>query len=407
MFERSMMHRIIASSLFAVAVLASPSWAQGGGRGGAVAAQRCSGCDSAAAAGAARRSVESEISGLTIGLAENRILIEHLRNRLAEGSPDAPRSEKERSELQSQLVVRSRDMARLERELAALCGNASAVRGYMGVWISVSGEGQDSAGKSVLAYSYPIVTDVEPGSPAARAGIAAFDTIITINKLDARGRSFDAFVREPGDKVIVGLARPDGRRNVTVTIAPKPPTFGGSCLQYRSVVFANPTGQNIGSVRPAGARGTGTVAAGELRARSGGSRGAGGQGQPVRIQMNPDSMGQSATFFVVPEGAGASALFMTRGASGAIVAGAEVALINGGLRTVFAVDHGALVVNVAPRSPAEQAGIVSGDVIVSAQGDPVTAIQVLQRAIQAAGDRRSVTLDVVRAKQPQVITLRW
>jgi hypothetical protein len=37
----------------------------------------------------------------------------------------------------------------------------------------------------------------------------------------------------------------------------------------------------------------------------------------------------------------------------------------------------------------------------------VTAISVLQRAIQGAGERRSVTLDVIRAKQPKSLTLRW
>jgi S1-C subfamily serine protease len=127
----------------------------------------------------------------------------------------------------------------------------------------------------------------------------------------------------------------------------------------------------------------------------------------VRIDMSPDSMVQGVTFFVVPPGAGAASLFMARGVTGAIVAGAEVALINGGLKTVFAVDHGALVVNVAPRSPADQAGVLSGDVIVRAQGEPVTAITVLQRAIQSAGERRSVALEIVRAKQPRTITLRW
>ena len=360
------------------------------------------------------RSRDAEIADLTVDLAEHRILVELLRARLAEGSPEAPRNERERTELQSMLVVRRQEMARLERALSALCGDASAMRGYMGLWVSVLGTGQDSAGRSTLTYSYPIVTDVEPGSPAERAGIAPSDTIVSINKLDARGRSFDQFVREPGDKVTVGLARGGGRRDVTVTIGQKPPTFGGSCMQFRNVVFADPLGQSFASVRPAGARGSGGAVTGSVRARTsaggsgegGGGRG-GGQRQPVRVQLSPDSMMQGATFFIIPPGAGATALFMMRGATGAIVAGAEVALINGGLKTIFAVDHGALVVSVAPRSPAEQAGILSGDVIVRAQDEEVTSIPVLQRAIRAAGDRRSVTLNVVRAKQPKTIILRW
>ncbi len=360
-----------------------------------------------------RRSMDSEIAGLTVSLAEHRILLEHLRARLAEGSPDRPASEKERAELQSKLVVHRREMERLERELSRLCGDAAAVRGYMGVNVTFSGTRRDSEGKSMYTYSYPVVSSVEPGSPAARAGVEPYDTIVSLNGLDARGRSLDRFVREPGEKLTVTLAGPDGRRDVTVTVAPKPATYGGACLQYRSVVFES-SGQNIVAVRPPGARGGGGPPAATVRARpgtvasGGGAIGAAaGERQPVRIDMSPDSMVQGVTFFVVPPGAGATALFMARGVTGAIVAGAEVALVNGGLKTVFAVDHGALVVGVAPRSPADQAGVLSGDVIVGAQGEPVTSIAVLQRAIQSAGARRSVSLEIVRAKQPKILPLRW
>jgi membrane-associated protease RseP (regulator of RpoE activity) len=282
----------------------------------------------------------------------------------------------------------------------------------MGVWTSMPASATESGGQTTYTYSYPVVTAVEPGSPAARAGITPNDTIVSINRRDTRGRALDQFVREPGEKLTVSLAGADGRRDVTVTVAPKPPTFGGACLQYRNVIFQS-SGQNVVTVRPPGARGGGTVV-GTLRTRpstgatgQGGTGAATGQRAPVRIDMSPDSMVQGVTFFVVPPGAGATSLFMARGMTGAIVAGAEVALVNSGLKTIFSVDHGALVVNVAPRSPAEQAGVLAGDVITSAQGEPVTSIAVLQRAIQSAGTRRSVTLDIVRAKQPKTLTLRW
>ena len=410
------LQKVFLSGLIAVAALAAPAGAmQAGARGGSGAVQRCPGCDSTARAGAVRRSMDSEIAGLTVSLAEHRILLEHLKARLAEGSPDAPRSERERVELQSKLVVHRREMEKLEKELSALCGDAAAVRGYMGINVTY-----DSEGRSTYTYSYPVVSAVEPGSPAGRAGIARYDTIVSINKVDTRGQALDRFVREPGQKLTVWLAGPEGRREVTLTVAPRPPTFGGACLQFRNVIFER-GGQNIVTVRPPGARGGGT-AVGTLRtgpntgASGQGGAGASGQGgtgsatgqrAPVRIDMSPDSMVQGVTFFVVPPGAGATSLFMARGMTGAIVAGAEVALVNSGLKTIFSVDHGALVVNVAPRSPAEQAGVLAGDVITSVQGEAVTSIAVLQRAIQSAGARRSVTLDIVRAKQPKTLLLRW
>jgi membrane-associated protease RseP (regulator of RpoE activity) len=394
-------------AVMAIALLAAPSFAQQVRT--ATTAQRCPGCDSAAMASARLRSREAEISARTIQLAESQILIEHLRARLAAGSPEAPKTAKERSELEAMLVVRSQEMARLQRELSALCGGVAPARGYFGFDIQVSDSVEEGSGRVTVTGLYPLVTRVEPGSPAARAGIMAYDTIVSINKRDVRGQqAFRAFMREPGEKVTVGLARGDGRKEVVVTVGTRPATFGGACLPFRDVLFSDPSGQSVVTVRRAGARGSGETVVGSARVGGTAGGGSGQRGsQPMRVQLSPDSMTQATTFFVIPAGAGATALFMSRGATGAIVAGAEVALINGGLRTVFAVDHGALVVNVAPRSPAEQAGILSGDVIVQAQGEPVTAISVLQKAIHAAGERRSVTLEIVRARQPKTLTLRW
>jgi C-terminal processing protease CtpA/Prc len=392
-----------------VALLAFTAEAQQG-RGG-FGAQRCAGCDSTAMAAARMRSRDSEIADRTVQLAEYRIMVEHLRSRLAEGSPEAPRNDRERAELEAKLVVESRRMQQVQRELSALCGESNAVQGYIGVDIQIKTQEEEKTGKMTLVSEYPLVTRVEPGSPAARAGIAANDTIISINRQDARGKGFDPFVREPGERLVIGIGRADGRRDVTVTTAQKPATFGGACLQYRNLVFMSPTGQSVVTMRSPGATGAGGTISGTVRARPAtGAVGSGGrsEGQQVRVQLGPDSAMQGATFiFTTPPGAIATGLFIPRGATGAIVAGAEVALVNGGLKTMFAVDYGALVVNVAPRSPADQAGILSGDVIVTAQGAAVTAIPVIQRAIQAAGERRSVTLEIVRAKQAKTITLRW
>jgi S1-C subfamily serine protease len=400
----SVMRTMTLRAVLALAVLAAPALAQVKTAPG----QRCPGCDSAAMMGATVRSRDAEIAARTVRLAESRILVEHLRSRLAGGSPEAPKSEKERIELQSMLVVQAREMDRLQRELSALCGGVTPARGYIGFTIQVRDTVEERPGRVTVSSDYPIVTRVEPGSPAARAGIMAYDTIVSIDRRDARDHpAVQAFGREPGARVTVGLARGGQRKEVAITLGQRPATFGGACVPYRDVVFSDPTGQSLVLMRRAGARGTGGAIASTVRGTASAGGGGRGEGQPMRVQLSPDSVAQFSTFFVIPSGAGATALFMSRGATGAVVAGAEVALINGGLRTVFAVDHGALVVSVAGRSPAEQAGILSGDVIVSAQGEPVTAISVLQKAIQAAGERRSVTLDVVRAKQPKTLTLRW
>ena len=312
--------------------------------------------DSATAAAAARRALDTQISALTIELARNRAVLAQLQARLAPGSADAPRTPAERRQLEEKISALAAEMARLDWQLSVQCGEEAPARGYIGVHV-LTGFPDESTGGRVRGY--PVVQMVEPGSPAARAGLWARDTIIAINRADARESAIEKVVREPGEKVTIVVAREGGRREVMLTVAPKPVTFGGSCMQFRTFSVA------------------------------------------------PDPAGRANAYIMLPTTVGGAPVFTARGGSIAIVAGAEVSLVNGALKTIFSVEHGALVVGVAQRSPAEEAGVVSGDVIVSAQGEAVTSISVLQRAIQAAAERRSVSLEIVRAKQPKTITLRW
>ena len=401
----------------ATAAMPTPTAAQQGRGGGAGGSVRCPGCDSAQAAAARRRWVDQEISDLTVQLARNQMLYENLQSRLAPDSPEPPRSEKERAELTARLAAQSSEMTRLMRELSVRCGEQEPIRGYLGLVAEQTISAETSpAGRGSTSLSYHIVQRVEPGTPAARAGLEPGDTIIAVNRVDARVRSLEPFLREPGAKLTLTIARSAGRRDITVVVGQRPPTFGGACMTYRDVRFLDESGRNVvmfrrpGSASGVGAAGSATGVrttvsgqGGIVRARVG--TGARGQ-QPVQVVLSPDSVPHS-TFIMLPPAATGSALFLSRGGTGAVVAGAEVSLVNGGLKTIFAVDYGALVLNVAPRSPAEQAGILSGDVIVRANGDAVTAITVLQRAIQAAHEKRNVTLDIVRAKQARQITLRW
>ena len=399
----------------ALAIVAIPASAQQGRGGTTAAGGQCEGCDSTARAVARRRWVDSEIASLTTELARSRILFENLRSRLAPGSPEPPRNERERAELQARLARQSSEMQRLTRELSVLCVQQEPVRGYLGVVVG-SPMTTDVApgGQSRTQISYPVIQHIEPGSPAEAAGLAVLDTIVAINRTDPRGNSLDAFVREPGEKITLTVGREGVRRNVSVTVGSRPPTFAGSCLQYRDVRFADGSGQNVVIYRrPGSAQGATEVAGTMTRPGSGGN--AQGQATTVRTRVQTTS-GQSpvnvtmrdsttSTAFIVL-GAG-SPLFLTRGGTSALVAGAEVSLVSGGLKTIFAVEHGALVLNVAPRTMAQNSGLVEGDVIVRANGEAVTSIAVLQRAIQEAREKRSVSLQIVREKQPRNITLRW
>jgi S1-C subfamily serine protease len=59
-------------------------------------------------------------------------------------------------------------------------------------------------------------------------------------------------------------------------------------------------------------------------------------------------------------------------------------------------DRGLLVVAVASGSPAEQAGILLGDIIVAVEGASIENMQSLQAALDSENIGKSITLDVVR-----------
>jgi len=77
-------------------------------------------------------------------------------------------------------------------------------------------------------------------------------------------------------------------------------------------------------------------------------------------------------------------------------------------QTGLPVDHGALVLDIAPGGPADQAGIRPGDVIVAFDGKPVNGSDDLGRDILARKPGDKVTIQLVRAdgsKQTVTATL--
>jgi S1-C subfamily serine protease len=68
------------------------------------------------------------------------------------------------------------------------------------------------------------------------------------------------------------------------------------------------------------------------------------------------------------------------------------------------VTAGALVTAVAADSPAAEAGLRAGDVVVSVGDRTVTGVADVTRAIRDAGDDASVELGVVRDQESLTIT---
>ena len=89
------------------------------------------------------------------------------------------------------------------------------------------------------------------------------------------------------------------------------------------------------------------------------------------------------------------------------IAGAELTRLNEGLRDVLKVQGlGLFVINVMTGTPAAQAGLRSGDVIVQAAKEGIDNPGELVRLMRESNDN-SLLLRIVRKQKSQNITLRW
>ena len=258
-------------------------------------------------------------------------------------------------------------------------GGFAMPRGWIGInAIGPKYESYGTAGYFVQYLDYPSIVAVDPDSPAQRAGILPGDVLIGYDGVDVRGHRFDLTqMLVPEKKLAVSIRRDGEPKDYTVTILPAPVTvsdrrreIGQVELRLRDVAGPRGSGEyRIEATRSATAAAVGGVAAG--RAGS----------MPLRT-----------LFF-----------------SGSGIFGAIMSTVGADLAKTLKIDQGVLVNDVPDETPASRSGLRTGDVIVVADGQPVTALRQLQEVVMkrsASGDR-SVPLIVVRDKHQQKIAISW
>lgn len=85
--------------------------------------------------------------------------------------------------------------------------------------------------------------------------------------------------------------------------------------------------------------------------------------------------------------------------------GVEGSDLDGATARELNVDGGAIIEKVVAGSPAEQAGLAARDVILRVDGQPVTSMGVLVRAVRAHRPGEVFTVEIVRDKQRQGMTV--
>ncbi|WP_353267969.1 PDZ domain-containing protein [Gemmatimonas sp.] len=243
----------------------------------------------------------------------------------------------------------------LQPQVAAFAGEAeaslpngvTAPSGYMG--LSLSGAQiriVTPDGVMTSHCEYPVVETVDIGSPAARAGLGAGDTLLAYNGRDVTQTAVNyAELITAGNTVRLRIRRAGKPRDVPVTVAPRP-------QEVRTLVLS--------------------------RAQPGSA-----PAMPVPPSMN-----------------------MFSGSGVLVLAGAQFATIDDEFAESLGLEPGVLVLRVPAGTPAADAGMRSGEVVRSVNGTPVRDVVALRRVMYAAREARLLVQNKGGATRTVVLTLR-
>ena len=257
--------------------------------------------------------------------------------------------------------------------------NRSMPRGYLGVTFSSEQSTELRDGTVFTVFMSPAVIEtVEPGSPAAKAGLEGRDTIIAFGSISLPGAIPLAEVIKPGERLQVKIRRGGRERSVNVLVGERQVFAGTIDGVSARVCDGDECAMTITTRAPRSApapRVSGTPA--------------------MPAAPSPPAVGYAR----VP----------TWSSTDYSVAGAVMTTITDELEDLTGVDEGILVLRVAPGTPASSSGLRGGDVIVRINDEDCEGVRDLQQAVQRAGSRggRQVALVVRRQKKEQQVTLRW
>jgi S1-C subfamily serine protease len=223
--------------------------------------------------------------------------------------------------------------------------------------------------------SYPVVTSVDSGSPAAKAGVRPGDELTSFNAHDMRGGTVELTKwLKVGAPFVLRVRRNGETRIIRGTLGKRPENWEQQMI-VRLTVPEIMERQSGAVSRPPIER------IGTLRSR-----------MPA-----PDPL--------------PSVLGPALGYAGRVYpfAGAEFTALNADLCDALGVKpEGVFVTNVVDGSAARSAGLRGGDVVVKADDIDVASPIDLVRAIKSADETdHAVELQVIRKHRLQTLTLRW
>lgn len=293
----------------------------------------------------------------------------------------------------------------LRAHLQSVCADLAQPDGWLGISFTYSGELDVEASRSATAFTfdkYPTIETVDPGSPAQKAGLAAGDEIITLGSFDMVSGALNvASLLKPGVQLPVRFRRDGLLRRITVLIEPRPHGFVSAC-PWIEIAVAPPAFTMRRKVRIVPTpNGFGYVFVDSATTRAGAAP------MIASTPIEPGTPRRRETMTPVLPPTPYAPLPLQGALSGpnAIVGGAVLVPMSDELRQGLGLDEGILVLDVLRGSPALEAGLRAGDIIVRVNGRKLSSISLLLAAMDDARDG-DVELQVSRRNAKRIVRLR-
>lgn len=302
---------------------------------------------------------------------------------------------------QSQLVFvqlrnANQEQLKLRNRLETLCAAVKRPKGWLGVVTSGYQivENRDDGTSFVRFLEPPVVASVDPGSPAERVGVRAGDVLVELagQRLLHANISF-AELLQPGERIVVKLQRGSEILTLTPVVEASSEVTMTPCafdIATQYAIAPTPSPAMVIRVDSSGGTRKYSYAYPARARRDTGSEAATALAQPV---------GQAGAVY-----AGPMTGFFSAG--GSPMAGLQLMALGQETSKAFGVTHGILVNQVMPGTPGRDAGLMGGDILLSADSVDLRSVLTLQRVMNRAADRR-VTLVILRDRKRETVVYKW